>query len=297
VTVRILSDFDGVWTDQATEAEHVKAFQHAEAARLAGVDPAEAERDFAAYVAAVLAAPDRFGWTPDGRITAYCDEDPFCHPNSVAGWIEAAAERDVRARCYRDAILGAGFANLTAFANHCFLEATGTYRTAHPPALVPGAGEAFEALHDAGAEVVVVSNSHAEKVVGWLRHAGIDAGEDEGHLVRVHGDAGKWHVGSDEAITVAGRRILVDRPRYRAVIEEEDPDLVVGDVFSLDLALPHVLRSSADPRAPHLLALRRHPHTPDWVLATQADGAIDVVLDHVRDLVVVVRELAAQGGR
>lgn len=295
MTVRILSDFDGVWTDQATEADHVKTYQHTEAARLAGVDPQEAARDFAGYVTAVLAAPHLFGWTPDGRITAYADEDPFCHPNSVAGWIEAESERDARAALYRDAILGAGFANLTVFSDHCFHHATGSYRAAHPPALVPGAGEAFEALHDAGAEVVVVSNSHADKVVGWLRHAGIDAGEDEGHLVRVHGDAGKWHVAGDAAIEVSGRRVLVDRPRYRAVIEDENPDLVVGDVFSLDLAVPHVLRSSAHPRAPHLLALRRHPHTPEWILGTHADGAIDVVLDHVRDLVVVVRELTAQG--
>ena len=295
MTVRILSDFDGVWTDQATEAEHVKAYQSAEAARLAGVDPVEAARDFAGYVASVLRTPERFGWTPDGRITAYADEDPFCHPNSVAGWIESIAASDVRAALYRDAIVGAGYANLTAFSDHCFHHACGTYREAHPPALVPGAGEAFQALHDAGAEVVVVSNSHADKVVGWLRHAGIDAGEDQGHLVRVHGDAGKWHVEGDDAIEVAGRRVLVDRPRYRAVIEDEDPDVVVGDVFSLDLALPSVMRTNGAGCAPHLLALRRHPHTPDWILDSQGGGAIDVVLDHVRDLVLVVRELAAQG--
>jgi phosphoglycolate phosphatase-like HAD superfamily hydrolase len=295
VTVRILSDFDGVWTDQAAEAEHVQAYQHAEAARLAGVAPMVAARDFAGYAAGVLGKPERFGWTPDGRITAYADEDPFCIPNSIAGWIEAAAERDARAALYRDAIRAAGFASLTAFADQCFHRACGSYREAHPPALVPGAAAAFQALHDAGAEVVVVSNSSATKVVGWLRHAGIDAGEADGHLVRVHGDAGKWHVAGDEAIEIAGRRVLVDRPRYRAVIEDEDPDVVVGDVFSLDLALPHVLRASGNPCAPHLLALRRQAHTPEWILETSGDGAIDVVLDHVRDLVAVVRELAAQG--
>ena len=69
---------------------------------------------------------------------------------------------------------------------------------------------------------------------------------------------------------------------------------MIGDVFSLDLALPHALRSAGHPAAPDLLALRRHPHTPDWVLDTLGDGAIDVVVDHVRDLVTVVRELGAQ---
>jgi FMN phosphatase YigB (HAD superfamily) len=294
MAVRILSDFDGVWTDQAREAEHVKAFQREEAARLAGVALDEARADFSAYAAAVLNEPHRFGWTPDGRITAYADEDPFCQPGSIAGWIEARAARDARAALYRTAILRAGYPSLTAFSDHCFVTAASAYRSACAPALVDGAQAAFRALREAGAEVVVVSNSPAEKVVDWLRHAGLDAGRSSGHLVRVHGDAGKWHVAGDDAIDVGGRRVLVDRPRYRALIEEEQPDLVIGDVFSLDLALPHALRAAGHPAAPDLLALRRHPHTPDWVLDTLGDGAIDVVVDHVRDLVTVVRELGAQ---
>ncbi|MEM7307199.1 MAG: HAD family hydrolase [Planctomycetota bacterium] len=295
MAIRILSDFDGVWTDQATEAEHVKAYQHREAARLAGVDADEARRDFAEYRGRVLEEPHRFGWTPDGRITAYADEDPFCEPNSIAGWIESVADSDERAGRYRDAILAEGFANLTAFADHCFLTATGTFREEHPPALVDGAGEVFQALHDAGAEVVVCSNSGSEKVVGWLRHAGVDAGEDEGHLVRVHGNAGKWALGaSDRAIAVGGRTIFVDRPKYHTVFEEERPDVVIGDVFSLDLALPHVLRGEGAPFAPRLLALRRHPHTPGWIAATRADGAIDLLVDRVAELVPTVRELAVQ---
>lgn len=294
MAVRILSDFDGVWTDQASEAEHVKAFQETEAARLAGVALEEARGDFRRFASAVLCEPHLFGWMPDGRITAYADEDPFCHPSSIAGFIEAKAASDPRAALYRSAILRAGFPTLAAFSDRCFLAATDAFRGAHPPALVDGAGAACAALRDAGAEIVVASNSRAEKVVSWLRHAGIDAGEAGGHLVRVHGDAGKWQIAGSAAIDVGGRRVLVDRPRYRAVIEEEQPDLVIGDVFSLDLALPHALRAAGHPAAPDLLVLRRHPHTPAWVLDTHGDGAIDVVVDHLRDLVAVVRELDAQ---
>lgn len=77
--------------------------------------------------------------------------------------------------------------------------------------------------------------------------------------------------------------------RYRAAIEEEDPDLVIGDVFSLDLALPHVMRREGNPAAPSKLILRRHPHTPRWVLDTRAGGAIDVVVDDVAELLGLVR--------
>jgi phosphoserine phosphatase len=110
-------------------------------------------------------------------------------------------------------------------ADKCFLTATGEYRSQHPPALVPGARAALDALHDAGVEVVVVSNSVSEKIVGWFRAVGVDAGEAEGHLVRVRGAAGKQVFGDSNAcIELAGRRIHVDRPRYRRVIEEERPN-------------------------------------------------------------------------
>jgi len=37
-------------------------------------------------------------------------------------------------------------------------------------------------------------------------------------------------------------RVELRRPRYEAILREEAPDAVVGDVFSLDLALPLALR-------------------------------------------------------
>ena len=280
---KILSDFDGVWTDQTIEAESVKLLLAAEAARLAGVAAGEALRDFRRYEDQARAQPERHGWAPDGRITAYVDEDPFCVPNAVAGWLQdAAGERPGR---YRAAILDAGYATLTAFADHCFLTATERYRTDHPPAILPGAKEHLEELLDRGVEVVIVSNSGAEKIVGWFRGIGIDAGTARGHALRVVGSARKFEIGtSGETIEVRGRPVHVDRPRYRAVIEAERPDLIVGDVFSLDLALPHRMREQDHPAAPRTLVLRRHAHTPDWIQSTRADGAIDHVVDSVGEL-------------
>jgi phosphoglycolate phosphatase-like HAD superfamily hydrolase len=291
MSIKILSDFDGVWTDQAIEAACVTLYLAAEAARLAGVPANVALGDFRRFEAQVQASPERYGWAPDGRITAYVDEDPFCVANAIAALIaEAGCGRAV---LYRDAILGRGFDSVSAFADRCFLTSTANYRDQHPPALVPGAAEHLAALGAVGAEVVVVSNSPAEKIIGWFRSVGVDAGERPGHLLRVRGQAGKQTLGpGDDRLLVAGRTILVDRPRYLRVLEEEQPDLVIGDVFSLDLALPHALRQRGAVGAPHTLVLRGHAHTPAWVHTELVGSAIDRLVAGVEELVPLVAQLA-----
>jgi FMN phosphatase YigB (HAD superfamily) len=282
MSFKILSDFDGVWTDQAIEAEGVKLFLVAEAARLAGIRSNQALAHFAVFEAHTRAAPAEFGWAPDGRITAYVDEDPFCVANSIAAYLEVA-DGELPAR-YRAAIRDGGHQSLTHFADHCFLTATANFRTLHPPALVPEARTVLAELQAAGAEVVVVSNSAPEKLITWFRQLGIDAGESRDHALRVRGSAGKFVLGeSDAALEVGGRRIYVDRPKYRAILAEERPDLVIGDVYSLDLALPQVLRQGRQPGAPKTLVLRRHEHTPSWVLRA-AEAGLDRVVDGVGEL-------------
>jgi phosphoglycolate phosphatase-like HAD superfamily hydrolase len=283
MSFKILSDFDGVWTDQALEAQSVWLYMVAEVARLARVPSNTALAEFAAFERMARSRPSEFGWAPDGRITAYIDEDPFCVANSIAAYLDQAdGEREAH---YRQGVLDGGHGSLGAFADHCFHTATQNYRSLHPPALVPDAAEALAALHAKQIEVVVVSNSEPAKLIDWFRAAGVDAGEARHHALRVRGSAGKFVLGrSDASIAVGGRRIHVDRPKYRTIIEEEQPDLVIGDVFSLDLALPHAMRSEGAAGAPAQLVLRVHDHTPDWIRSTRADGAIDHLVDSVNEL-------------
>ena len=288
--IKILSDFDGVWTDQAIEAESVKLYMVAESARMAGVPANRALAHFAEFETRTRARPREFGWAPDGRITAYVDEDPFCIANSIAAYL-SQSDGEIEG-LFRSAILDGGYETVTAFADHCFMTATGNYRTLHPPALVPETKAVVDALAKSGVEVVVVSNSAPDKLITWFRACGIDAGEADHHALRIRGSAGKFILGeSDQSIEVGGRRIHVDRPKYRAIIAEEDPDLIIGDVFSLDLALPHVMREQEAPGAPRSLVLRRHDHTPDWIESTRAEGAIDVVVDGVGELLELASEL------
>jgi hypothetical protein len=287
--IKIVSDFDGVWTDQAGEADTIREFLAAELARTSGEDLSRARLDVERLAAAMRAEPHAHGWAPEGRITAYVDEDPLCESSAICRHLAVAD--DARERSYRDAILAAGFADLGEFGDHCFHGGASLFRERHAAAIVAHARESLAAIHEVGAEVVIVSNSATEKLAAWFAIAQVDAGEGDGHAVRLRGSAAKWVIGGDETIDVGGRLVHVDRPRYREAIEAEQPDIVVGDVFSLDLALPYVMRRAAQPAAPRRLVLRRHDHTPAWILRDRAGGAIDEVVDGVGELVAIVRAL------
>jgi hypothetical protein len=282
---KILSDFDGVWTEVDLEAVVLHDELAQACATLLGLPRPAVAADLAAFRRDVRAEPHVFGWAPDGRISAFADEDPLCEVAGLCALV-AAATHGV-ARRYRDAIL-ACWPSVQVFAEHRFVTAMTRFRAEHPPSIVADARAQLDAVTSAGAEVVVVSNSEPAKLCAWFGAAGIDAGEGPGHELRVRGSAGKQVLGSDLAIEVAGRRVHVDRPRYRQAIEAERPQLVIGDVFSLDLALPLVMREHGHPAAPHTLALRRHRHTPAWILRDRAAGAIDHVVDHFGDLRAVI---------
>ncbi len=284
---KILSDFDGVWTNQGLEARENVRRVGEELGQLLGWDDETTTAKMRWLEGKVTSAPHEWGWAPDGRrISAYVDEDPLCLSSAMCQYI--AVSRDPEVADALEAVLGS-FPTVAQFSEHCFIEAMKSYRERHPPCIVDDAREQLQTVLDLGVEVVVISNSSATKIEPWFRGAGIDAGEDEGHLVRLRGSAGKQTLGeTDASITVSGRTIRVDRPRYRAAIEEEQPDLIIGDVFSLDLALPHVMRTEGNPAAPRTLAIRRHPHTPQWVLGHRAEGAIDLVVERFADLAHVI---------
>jgi len=277
MSLKILSDFDGVWTDPAHEAAQVRSLFVRELGRLAGIDLEEAEAEVGAIQETVLAAPEKYGWCVRGQLTAYVDEDPFCLPNTVGSVLGSSGDtRHVR---LREAVLAGGHASTEDFANHCFFEASTSYRRDHPPALVDGACEVYEALMELGVELVVVSNSPPEKIEGWFGAVGARIDHDR---FRVRGKAGKHELADEpETLQAAGRTVRVDRPLYRRVLEEEAPDLVIGDVFSLDLALPYWLEAKGLAGGTDTTILRRQAHTPAWT--AEIPG-----LDHVDDVAQLV---------
>jgi len=132
---------------------------------------------------------------------------------------------------------------------------------------------------------VVVSNSGTEKLKRWFDHAGLANRihpEQAAGALRLRGSARKFVLapGGPDAIDVGG--VIVDgaRPHYEAVLREERPDAVVGDVFSLDLALPLALKRR-EPAWRHVrLFWLAHGYAPERMrqaVASLPAGEVEIV--------------------
>lgn len=284
--MRILSDFDGVWTDQAAEARAIlESFARHAAPHVARTaDDALADAD--AFLDAARARPAHNGWRPGPCITAFVDEDPALATGSIARWLDDREDgsgplSDAATR-WRRGLAAAGWPTVEAFSSEHFAPAMERFRADHGHRLVPGAAEAAARLEGAGVELVVVSNSPRAKLVEMFAAEGLH----ETPLRRFVGDARKWQVG-DPGVTreVLGRSVPVDRPHYAGIIARVAPDAIVGDVVSFDLAAAASLAPAH--RRPRRL-LRRHPHTPRWALDQAAlpehERLVDAVVDGVADL-------------
>lgn len=284
---KILSDFDGVWTDPRKEADAILRHLIEAAAKLAHVPLDQARADFAGFLELVNTNPERYGWAPDGWITAYVDEDPLLLSSGLGMLLDERTDVPGASK-YKDAILKE-HATLVEFTNQCFLDAIAEFLATEPNQLVQRARHVMDQWLAAGCEVVVVSNSHADKLVKWFRERDIDAREEPGGEIRVRGNAKKYTIASEGgALEFSGRRVCIDRPLYQTALEEENADVVIGDVFSLDLALPYVMRRDGLPGAPRKLALACHPHTPKWVQALKGEGPIDALITDLGDLPTLV---------
>ena len=300
--MRIVSDFDGVWTEPAREAQAVHRTLVGELQRMLGEPAEQVEERLAGFAAAVMARPHAYGWRIDHRLASFVDEDYFCLPAAMGQFIENGETPS--AREVREAVLGR-WESLTVFLDHCFHSTCAAFRQEVEHDLTHGAERVLEWLLARGATVTWATNAPAEKIIGWFAHHGHevrDARETEPgeHPLRVYGRAGKqWFGPTDRSLDFAGRTVPVDRPQYRAILERERPDLVIGDVLSLDLAVPIALAAEAHPAAPRETVLVGRPHTPEWVLASvgPGPGRIDHLVSHLTSLPRIVlgleRERAA----
>ena len=280
--MRVLFDFDGVWTDQAAEVVAVRRVFVEEVGRLLGESFGVVDARFGEFYSCVLGEPERGGWFPRGMHAAFADEDGLLATASVAEWLDRGGSEPGAAE-WRGALRGAGFGSVMDFANAQFgkgmLEAR---KGGH--GLVDAAGEVLELLRTRGVEVVVASNSPPEKLAGLFAEIGVA----EGAGLRLMGGAKKWWIDDPSSMRlIGGRHVRIDRPHYRAILEEVRPDMVVGDVTSLDLALPAAMRAAGE-LAPSLrLLLRRTAGTPEWAASQPQldldDRAVDETIGSISD--------------
>lgn len=256
---KLVCDFDGVLTELSHEAERVLELFLESTGLVAEREP---------LCRRVLAEVANAGWEVRGRITAYADEDGFIFVNGLAAWLDraVAAQVDLGHAVY-DAharLVSIGAADFKMAAQHSYERMAREVMAGASSPMDGVTPSVVEMLRSGGVEIVLVSNSGTSRIEDIFKKAGIPDGS-----ARIRGGAGKFILGEQpQWIEWGGRRIDTNRPQYEAILREERPDAVIGDVFSLDLALPMQLALAEPSLFPRglKLCLRVRPYTPAWVL-------------------------------
>ncbi len=234
----VFFDFDGTLTDaEACAAPFLEAFQE-RVARRAGLDRHPLVEAWRRLAADVDAHPERHGWVVDGRVVAPACADPYLRASRVAKLLLSDALPDAE----RDEAVDHDFADSYRHVRTVFRDE---------------ATEIVDAVLASGRAACVVSNTRASWIEARLATLPLRFGP-----VPVAGEAAKWSITASaraperlgrvpEALSLDGlaRPVLLRRGRYLdALVTMEaalgvrlDRVLVCGDVFELDLGLPHAL--------------------------------------------------------
>lgn len=269
--VKLVSDFDGVWTLPDDEARaQGEVLESALTGWLPETERAAAAGWIRAARAAVLRAPQRYGWAVDGRVSAFADEDPFVRHSAFLHYVSVHAAADPMAAKLEAAARAHGHDGLDALGGWSHAEGVKRVAATRGPGILPESAAAGHAMLDTGVEVAVVSNSGTDKLAAWFAHAGVPARvhpERAPGALRLRGSARKFilDAGRSDLLELGGLRFETARPSYEAVLRDEMPGAVVGDVFSLDLALPLALKRREKAFAGMRLLWLVRDYTPAWL--------------------------------
>ncbi|MCM2279838.1 MAG: hypothetical protein NDJ89_17325 [Oligoflexia bacterium] len=298
--MKIVSDFDGVLTDLTEEGHRVREILREELLRVSGRKPAQVDQWLAFADAELDRNPHLHGWKVRGRVTAFANEDLFIRNNGLASCLELWAARDEHGLAdLKGALEREGFADFNAFANHCYGMMLKETQAGQIKPIDPQTRGMIEALLGAGHELVVVSNSGTQRILEIFASGGIQAvshDQDPRARFRVRGGAMKFELGDvSRGFEVGAYFVETSRPHYERILEEERPGAVIGDVFSLDLALPlHLARTRGSAFEGMRLFLRGRHYTPVWsrekVLGSREPAAKLRVLGELSELPAAISE-------
>ncbi len=243
--MRIVMDFDGIFTDPTEEGEAcTKYFQEKIISfdlKEVGLESMDKIDSWMGELRARQAAkPYSFGWRSEGRVSAFTFEDPFIRNIGMADFLDyLAANGDVKAKSILKQLKAkdqlSSFSELSEWSFH-------QLKLKKQPDM--GAKKWVEDAIQKGHEVIIVSNSSTDKIVEFLdqNHYSVDS------RPQVRGGAKKFGLGKNPrplflSKDTSGQKNLdviadTDRPTYEQALMELKPDAVIGDVFSLDLTLP-----------------------------------------------------------
>lgn len=269
---RILFDFDGVLTDQSEEADRVLDIFRERLSERAGLSTDDATALISEAHRDLEREPWQYGWISHGRVSAFADEDLFIRNNGIAAWFDARADQGHAAfSLARERLANDGIFNFTSLCRESYdAMAAETEKGARQP-VDAATFPLLNGLIQAGHSIVVVSNSGTARILAMLRQVGLHAVEhsdepaspDRIAPLRVRGGARKYDLDETKSGFQVGRYFVeTRRPVYDAILREERPDFIIGDVLSLDLALPISLTRAGELRAKVFLRVR--DYTPAW---------------------------------
>ncbi len=268
--MKVLSDFDGVLTDLAEEAARTRALFQQALQRLPTFPKNELAPllDFAA--AEMIRLPHQHGWRVNGRVSAFSNEDGFIWVNGLGACLDQLADsKQIAYVRLRNALQKTDVTNFCELAKNSYYQMVKETTAGVRKPLDPIVPQVFGHLLKAGHDIVVVSNSGTDRIVALFRSAGLACTsfpERRTGTVCVRGNAGKFLLGTQsDGFAVQSYFVETDRPQYAKILSEEMPDIVIGDVFSLDLALPVTMAARGVLKKPRVL-LRVRPYTPKWSL-------------------------------
>jgi hypothetical protein len=268
--MKLLTDFDGVWTDPREEAALGYDFIIDEVCRITGADRETIQARISSIRDEVLSQPLLHGWESNGAIAAFSEEDPYITNNAICRAI-CLYHSDLWDQLKND------FSDFDAFSYSCYRGGVQRYSAGKVDLLRKGAKDVLRSLLSKGWEIVYASNSTGEKLRSCLG----ELSAEEGGPIRIRGSARKFVLTSEvggSSQKFAKREVRTDRGHYLEILEEEKPDIIVGDVFSLDLSLPAELRAKGIPYLEKGLVLYKTEYTPSWALeAAQSTPGISIV--------------------
>lgn len=271
--MKLLSDFDGIWTDQQKEADYVKDYILDKICEISGMSSEEVIALLGKVQLKMSAEPYKYGWINNSYISCFYGEDPFSDNNAVFNYIQNIVpegdEFSLQLADLRERVLMLEYSSLDDFSNKCFIDSTGKFKSEGKLEPSSSAKSVVEYLTKLNAEVVISSNSTTNKIEHLFSKMGYDLTNNS--RIRAKGNAMKFVIDKDftslpEYLNVNKvYKIALRRSSYHRILIEEKPDFVIGDVFSLDIALPLYLVLNEPEFSQMRIIQKIQPHTPQWV--------------------------------
>lgn len=270
--MKLIFDFDGVMTDQTEEAHRVQDIFLQILKEKTAWPEARLNPLLQAAHAEMGKNPHNHGWIDGGRVSAFADEDIFMENVGLAFCLDGLLKsRDGDFALLREVLAGSDTPDVRSVAFTAYQVMIQETAQGKVKPVDPCMTPLFQKIVGLGHHITVVSNSSTARILDLLHKQGLKAADhddDPQAPFKVRGQAGKFLLAAEpRPIAIAGYTVDTARPQYEKILREEKPRVVVGDVFSLDLALPFYL-ATHEPKdfGGMSIVLRRRHYTPPWVL-------------------------------